>query len=150
MGDQLLQKSFEFPDGTKVCRRCSFQWPHDCKPDQLCICPHAFTWIQPPNCKLPNLNILAYLLFALQASESVGGVARHRACVLILTGVATSHEKHGLLQATVLQFAYKLMKKEAFFKLSRARVYGRICVYIILIAEAGLLINVRWVKSVTA
>lgn len=86
------------------------------------------------------MNILAYLLFTLRVSESVGGGARHRACVLILTGAAMSHEKHGLLWATVLQFAYKLMKKEAFLKLSCARVYRSISVYII--AEAGLLLNV--------
>lgn len=71
------------------------------------------------------------------------------ACVLILTGVAMSYEKHGLLQATVLQFAYKLMKKEAFFKLSCVRVYRSIsvCVHN---SRSWSSHKCRWVKSVAA
>lgn len=43
-----------------------------CEPDQLCICPHAFMWIQPSNCKLLNLNILAYLLLPFRRVSQLG------------------------------------------------------------------------------
>lgn len=60
-----------------------------------------------------------------------------------------SHEKHGLLKATVLQFAYKLRKKEAFFKLSWMRVYRSIFVCV-LNSRNWTSQKCRQVKSVTA
>lgn len=60
-----------------------------------------------------------------------------------------SHEKHCLLQATAQQFAYKLMKKEAFFKLSCVRVYSSIsvCVHN---SRSWTPHKCGWVKSVAA
>lgn len=47
----------------------------------------------------PKFEYFGLFAFTFWVSESV---ARHRACVLILTGVTMSHEQHGLLKATVL------------------------------------------------
>lgn len=122
---------------------------------QLCIHPCAFAWIQTPNCKLPDLNVLAYLLLSfgrvsqlvvLLGTELVFWFSLEWPC--LMKNIVCSRPQHNNLHINLWKRKLSLSFPVWGFTVAFLSVY--------ITAEAGLLINVdglslslpKWESSV--